>query len=389
MSSQETAAPGLLDAAALLAEKAEELVVRGARDVHRGVNDRVGTGTRLIPGAAIPDAAQRGISGAVYGGLGLALRGLASGLDKAADVAAEHRWGPALDRTAHGRFLQATVNGLIGDRLAEERPRLAITMSVRRDGADVPIDGVAEAFPDATGRLVVFLHGLCETESAWSLQRESVGATYPDMLGARGWSPVLLRANTGLPVRENGIALASLLGRLVAEWPVSVTRIALVGHSMGGLVMRAAGAVTDAEDTWTRLVSDVVTLGTPHLGAPMASFAGWGSRALGRVPETTAFGRILDQRSAGILDLVAGLGEEVRPLPQARYRLVAGTLRHRDHLLSRVAGDLLVRPSSAFGVDRVGRTLFPAGEVLHLDGAGHFALLNHPEVHTALRRWLC
>ena len=95
-----------------------------------------------------------------------------------------------------------------------------------------------------------------------------------------------------------------------------------------------------------------------------------------------------DQRSAGILDLVAGLGEEVPPLPRARYRLVAGTLRHRDHPLSRVAGDLLVWPSSAFGIDRVGRTLFPVGEVLHVDSAGHFALLNHPEVHTALRRWL-
>jgi len=388
MTAPETAAPSLLDAAALLAEKVEELVVRSARDVHGAVNDRVGVGTRLIPGAAIPDAAQRGISGSVYGGLGLTLRGLVTGLDKAADVAAEHGWGQGLEETGHGRFVQAVVNGLIGDRLAEERPRLAIRMSVRRDDADVPLDGLPEAFPDATGRVVVFLHGLCESESAWRLQRDRVGATYPDMLAARGWTPVLLRANTGLPVRENGIALASLLGRLVTQWPVPVTRIALVGHSMGGLVMRAAGAVTDAEDTWTSLVSDVVTLGTPHLGAPMAAFAGWGSRTLGRVPETTAFGRILDQRSAGILDLVAGLGEEVSPLPQARYRLVAGTVRHRDHLLSRVAGDLLVRPSSAFGVDRVGRTLFPVGEVLHVDGAGHFALLNHPEVHAALRRWL-
>lgn len=388
MTSHSTVAPSLLDAAALLAEKVEELVVRSARDVHGAVNDRVGAGTRLVPGSAVPDAAQRGISGAVYGGIGLALRGLAAGLDKAADLAADRGWGPGLEDTGRGRFLHATVNGLIGDRLAEERPRLAIRMSVRRDGADVPLDGLADAFPDATGRVVVFLHGLCESESAWSLQQGRVGATYPDMLAGHGWTPVLLRANTGLPVRANGVALASLLGRLVEEWPVPVTRIALVGHSMGGLVMRAAGAVTDADDTWTRLVSDVVTLGTPHLGAPMAAFAGWGSRTLGRVPETTAFGRILDQRSAGILDLVAGLGEEVPPLPQARYRLVAGTVRHRDHLLSRVAGDLLVRPSSAFGVDRVGRTLFPVGEVLHVDGAGHFALLNHPEVHTALQRWL-
>lgn len=388
MGNHDTAAPSLLDAAALLAEKVEELVVRGARDVHEAVADRVGTGTRLIPGAVVPDAAQRGISGAVYGGIGLALRGLALGLDKAADAAAERSWGPGLEETGHGRSLHAAVNGLIGDRLVEERPRMAIRMAVRKEGRDVPPEALAEAFPDATGRVVVLLHGLCESESAWNLHRDRVGSTYADMLRARGWTPVLLRANTGLPVRENGVALASLMGRLVEEWPVPVTRVALVGHSMGGLVMRAAGAVTDPDDAWSRLVSDVVTLGTPHLGAPMATFAGWGSRTLGRVPETTAFGRILDQRSAGILDLVLGLGEEVPPLPHARYHLVAGTVRHRDHVLSRFAGDLMVRPSSAFGVDRVGRTLFPTGEVLHVDGAGHFALLNHPQVHTALRRWL-
>ena len=378
----------MLDAAALLVATAEELVVRSARDVHSAVSDRVGTGTRLIPGAVVPDAAHRGMASAIYGGIGLALRGVAAGLDKAADLAAEQGWGPRLEETGRGRFVQAAVNGLIGDRLAVERPRLAIRMAVRKDGADVPPEDFTAAFPDATGRVVVFLHGLCESESAWDLHRERIGTTYAEALAARGWTPVMLRANTGLPVRENGVALASLLGRLVEDWPVPVTRIALVGHSLGGLVMRAAGAVSDPADRWTRLVSDVITLGTPHLGAPMASFAGWGSRRLAGLPETSAFGRILDQRSAGILDLVEGLGEEVPPLPRARYRLVAATLRHRDHPLSRLAGDILVRTESAHGIDQVGRTLFPAGEVLHVDGGHHFTLLNDVVVHQALERWL-
>ena len=72
----------------------------------------------------------------------------------------------------------------------------------------------------------------------------------------------MLRANTGLPLRENGAALTALLQRVVEGWPVPVTRIALVGHSLGGLVMRAAGAVaSEAEELWSRCVTDVITLG--------------------------------------------------------------------------------------------------------------------------------
>jgi pimeloyl-ACP methyl ester carboxylesterase len=284
--------------------------------------------------------------------------------------------------------VSSAVNGLIGDRLARERPRLAIRMAVRQDGRDVPLSGLAQAFPAASGRVVVFLHGLCETEDYWRRGRERLGTTYGEMLAGQGWTPVFLRANTGLGLRENGVALAALLRDLVAAWPVEVTRIALVGHSMGGLVLRAAGAVA-TDDAWTELVSDVVTLGTPHLGAPIARGIGHGSRGLGRVPETAAFGRILDWRSTGVHDLVAGLAEEVPPLPRASYRLVAATLTSSArHPVGHLVGDLLVRVASAHGRDRWGGRLFPGATVLHLGRTDHFGLLNHPQVHDAMREWL-
>ncbi len=165
------------------------------------------------------------------------------------------------------------------------------------------------------------------------------------------WTPVYLRANTGLPIAENGVALASLLDSLVASWPTGVRRIALVGHSMGGLIMRSACAVvTDAESSWTNLVTDVVTLGTPHLGAPIERGLSLGVKALGRLPEAAPFGRILEYRSVGILDLRAGLAADVQNLPHARYHLVAATLAasHR-HPVSETLGDLLVRYPSAVG----------------------------------------
>ena len=166
-------------------------------------------------------------------------------------------------------------------------------------------------------------------------------------------------------------------------------RIALVGHSMGGLILRAAGAVAHgAERPWADLVSDVVTLGTPHLGAPIARGIGHGSRGLGQLPETATFGRILDLRSLGVHDLVAG--SDVSPLPRARYRLVAATVTaSRRHLVGHLVGDLLVRVPSAYGRDRRGRRLFADADVLHVGRTDHFGLLNHPEVHRALRTWLC
>ena len=207
---------------------------------------------------------------------------------------------------------------------------------------------------------MVFLHGLCENESYWNLHRDRTGTTYGEALAGRGWTPVFLRANTGLPLRENGVALAALMQRLVDAWPVPVTRIALVGHSLGGLVMRAAGAVAAeppaSGSDWNDLVSDVITLGTPHLGAPIAWGIGHGSRGLGAVPETAAFGRILDWRSVGVHDLVAGLAEDVPPLPHARYHLVSATVTaSRRHPVGDLVGDLLVRPRSAYGRDRRGR----------------------------------
>ncbi|MFC4786894.1 esterase/lipase family protein [Nocardioides sp. MAHUQ-72] len=388
--STRTGGPGVLDALSLLSEVVDELLVGTVRDTHFAWSDRVHGLTRRLGGdtAAVPDVAHRGVAAAVYGGLSLGLRAATRGLDAVAATGV----GPRLEDRPQGRFLSSAVNGLIGDRLVRERPRMAIPMAVRDRGRDVPVtgQGLAAAFPAASGRVVVLLHGLCENESHWDRGREQRGTTYAEALAARGWTPVLLRANTGLGLRENGAALSSLLQHLVEGWPVPVQRIALVGHSMGGLVMRAAGAVAGAEERpWRDLVSDVVTLGTPHLGAPVARGVGHGSRGLSRLPETSAFGRILDWRSVGVHDLVEGLAEDVPPLPHARYRLVAATLtRSPRHPVGHVVGDLLVRPPSAYGRDRWGGELFPGADVLHVGRTDHFGLLNHPEVRRALETWL-
>ncbi len=263
---------------------------------------------------------------------------------------------------------------------------MAITMAVRVDGRDLALDGaaVASAFPSATGRLAVLVHGLGENDSSWRRRHDEVDTTYADTLTGLGWTPVLVRANTGLSLRENGAALAVLLDDLTGVWPVRPERIALVGHSMGGLIARGLRGPRKAADRhldWQRLVTDVVTLGSPP--GPLRPCGRLGHR-LERVPESAPLGRVIDRRSQGIDDLAAGLGEEVPPLPHARYRLVSATVGRERAPMSRLVGDLLVRTDSARGEPWV----FTDGDPLHLDDTHHFALLNHPEVHRALERWL-
>jgi pimeloyl-ACP methyl ester carboxylesterase len=256
-------------------------------------------------------------------------------------------------------------------------------MTLRHNGHDLPTEqqALAEAYPEASARVVVFLPGLCEDESAWDRAAGGRQATYPADVVAAGWSALLVRANTGLPVLTNGALLDALLTDLLAAWPVPVERLVLVGHSMGGLVARAA---CNGSGPWIPLVSDLVTLGTPHLGAPLAGWASRGSAGLARLPETEAFARILDHRSVGIRDLERGLDGQAAPAqPHVRMRLISGSLTRLGFF-----GDLLVRRDSAAGETPGGGRLFPDAEVLHVPGADHFDLLNHDAVRAALLGWL-
>jgi hypothetical protein len=386
---------GVLEAAALAVEHADSLVLSAARDIHGSMAGRVhGVVDRVAGGTTLTHRAHDGIAGAVYGGVGLGLRAAARGM-RAAD-----KWGigAPIEATARGRFVVSAVNGLIGDRLVAEGSPLAIEIGVRHAGRDLPLDpsSLADAYPDAGPDLVVFVHGLCETEHYWdrrSRPRPSDGSSAPSY-GARlaeaGWSPVYVRANTGLPIAESGVALNAVVGRLVEAWPADVRRIAFVGHSMGGLIVRAACAVSRSEDrNWTRHVSDVVLLGAPHLGSPVERSIARGVRAFHRVPELSPFARIFDQRSGGVLDLHDGPGDEVAHVPHARYHLVAATLtRSHRHPLAATVGDLLVPYRSAAGLLPNGEEIFPGADVLHVPNADHFDLLNHDDVHAALQSWL-
>lgn len=351
------------------------LLPRGVGDIHDAIANRVfdALGPSAAPARFVHDAVTRGVYEGVRGGFLLGVH--------AAGAAARSRAGETpLSDTPRGAMALAALNGLYGDRLAAEGSPLAIPMQVRRTGATV------------TPHLIVFLHGLGETEHAWG------SPNYGDRLDAA--TPVFVRFNTGRHISENGTALAALLDEVVGAWPVEVERITIVGHSMGGLVARSA---CHRGGAWTAHVRHVISLGTPHAGAPLEQAVHAMSAALHLAPETRPLSRFLRRRSAGIRDLRRGslvdedwrdqdadalrgrAATEVPLLAGATHCFVSATVtRSAAHPVGRLLGDMLVLPPSAAG-RRIG---FEDANGLALGGTHHLALLNHPLVGEQLRQWL-
>jgi pimeloyl-ACP methyl ester carboxylesterase len=351
----------------------------GIGQIHRAIADRAFGAA----GSGVARVLHDAISGGVYAGLGGSSRlvgraagGLVSGRDRALSV------------TPRGAMMLAVLNGLRGDALEREASDLAEPMAFRVDG-----EAVAPGDLAVGRRVVVFLHGLFETEYAWG--RESYGARLERHLGI---APLYVRYNTGRHISENGRSLAELLDELDVE------EIALVGHSMGGLVARAACA---CGGDWTSKVRHTVSLGTPHLGAPLESAVHYTSAVLGVAPETRPFAGFLRRRSAGIRDLRSGslvdedwrdrdpealraaACAEVPLLEGAAHHFVAATItRDASHPLGRLVGDWLVLHPSACGTGKSRVIGFRGEDGVHLGGTHHLALLNHPAVYEQLCEWL-
>jgi pimeloyl-ACP methyl ester carboxylesterase len=304
--------------------------------------------------------------------------------------------------------IAAALNGAFGDHLESTGNPLATVMTLMTPHQPLTLDreSLANSLPQASPHLVVMVHGLSLSELSWSRKgAPCIGAHLREELGC---TPLYLRYNTGRHISTNGQEFAQLLEQLCEAWPVPVESLSLIGHSMGGLVIRSASWYAQRDQsTWLQQLQRVVCLGTPHHGSPVERAGHALDRAMQRIPytEPLAFGR---RRSAGIKDLRHGdlLDEDwqghhpdrhrpdtrrvVPLLPQVDYYFAAATLgRHQHDPLGHLLGDLLVRLDSATGAhedDLRHLNIKPENcRVFH--EKNHFALLDDERVHRQIIDW--
>ena len=227
------------------------------------------------------------------------------------------------------------------------------------------------------------------------------------LAGELGWTPVYLHLNTGLHVSTNGRALADLLERLAAEWPVPLRELAIIGHSYGGLVARSAHYYAAAAGhTWPRSLGRLIFLGTPHHGSALERAGNYVTLLLDSTPYSSPFARISRIRSSGITDLRYGnlidadwegagrfqhTGDrrQVLPLPEGvRCFAIAAEKGHKSCKV--VSGDGLVSVDSALGrhADPARTLSFPPSHQWVAHGMTHFDLLRRAAVYRKLREWL-
>jgi hypothetical protein len=356
----------------------------------------------------------RQVHDVVAGGSYAALRTTAEAVgDVSGALLAKLAGDAPMTSTPVGGQAIAALDALLGDRLEEQGSPLALPMSLRSRGEDIPLDrdALEAAFPEATSRVLLLVHGLGETDLSW-IGRDDEGRpwSYAHALEPHGWTGATVRYNTGRRIAASGASLAALVDDVVAAWPVPVTDLALVGHSMGGLVIRSACATAAvAGRPWPSLVRSCVYLGSPHHGASLergVNVLGW---LLGHVTHVRPVASVLRLRSAGIKDLRYGLitddgweeddvdglltgtgtGAEVALLASARHHLVAAHIGSSErHPAAVLLGDLLVRPGSALGLGHRKVVALDPCERMTLASTNHFGLLKDRKVAEALVGWL-
>lgn len=311
-----------------------------------------------------------------------------------------------------GRKLElaiAALNGLVGDYLERNQNGLRTELSLVVAGEAVSLTGqsLAVAYPAASSRVAVLVHGLMCTEDIWQMPD---GESYGSLLGRDlGLTPALIRYNSGLPIAENGAHLSKLLAELVRAWPTPVTELILIGYSMGGLVVRAACHVAKLEaEPWLALVRRAIYVGTPHLGAPLERAGRVLTRVMRAIPDpvTRLIADLAELRSDGVKDLgdadlrhedrarrraSLSLRDPLHPvplLPGIQHYLAAASLSDDPRLMT-IFGDVLVPvPSGTDGACKDGASIaLPPSHVRLFPKMSHIAIAHHPDVYPAIRAW--
>lgn len=350
-----------------------------------------------------PEGGAHGVAGLVYS----SVRGVTKGVGSLLDLVLA-QLGPLLPTqptTARREALVSALNGVLGDFLLETGNPLSIQMRLRQEGSAINLDAATlkKSFADSNGRVLVMIHGLCMSDLGWHRHGHDHGHALAEALG---YTPLYLHYNSGQHISSNGRELAALLETLVANWPVAIRDLTIIGHSMGGLVARSACYYAqEAAYHWPEKLKHLVFLGTPHHGAPLEQAGNRINLLIGVSPYTAPLNRLGMIRSAGIRDLRfgtllkedrEGLEEnykddprQIVPLPEGVACFAIAATKSRISA-TRLSGDGLVTVRSALGQHKNSAlTLsFPQAHQALVYETDHFDLLSTQEVYQKILGWL-
>ena len=287
------------------------------------------------------------------------------------------------------------LNGMLGDYLQRRGNELAIAMAFRHRGEPLALTkaGLRAAISPLSRKLCILVHGFCCNESVWTFpDSDAEGGSYGSRLQRDGgYTPLFVRYNSGLPIAESGAHFAQLLQELAAAYPLRIDEITLLGHSMGGLVIRSACDPARADNgSWLKRVKRAIYIGTPHDGADLERFAQLTTGTLQSIPShvTRLIGDILNLRSGGVKDLATGQpvvdGGPLPWLASARHTLLMGTLtQDPDHPVGRIFGDALVRVPRAY---KSPPTESMPPDIVVFPGVHHLALVHDASVYRCIRQ---
>ncbi len=385
-----------LRGASQLAIGATKGITQLAQDLHR----TIASGPALL-GSPLQGPASL-LTQAIYGTIVGATDAVGSSIELAVSQLA-----PLLGESTPSpqqRGVVAALNGVLGDYLEHSQNPLAIKMALCTRGAPLALSPreLTTALGKPSPKLLVLLHGSCMHELQWTRHGHDHGLA---LARDQGYTPVYLRYNSGLHISTNGAEFAEQMESLVAAWPGPIDEIALLGHSMGGLVARSACHSGERKrHHWRTLVRKLACLGSPHHGAPLERAGNWVETLLGVTPYTAPFVRLGQIRSAGVTDLRFGnvldehwegkdrfaLAQDQRtklslPKGVACYAIAASKSAKPSEA---PLGDGMVSVESALGRHRdPERTLgFPDANQTVVYGANHLGLLDHREVYASLSR---
>jgi pimeloyl-ACP methyl ester carboxylesterase len=360
----------------------------------------------LLPSTPIQKLITR-IAGITYHQVKRTTQLVGNGLDQAlghlAPLLREEASSPRRDA------LVAALNGVVGDHLEAQANPLRIRMQFRHQGQKLALnpESLAQTYPALSSKILVLVHGSSLSDRQWLRKEHDHGLALAQALDL---SPVYLHYNSGRAIAANGQDFSDLLEGLVRAWPVPVTELLVLGHSMGGLVSRSALYYGQQQHkSWIEHLQKMVFLGTPHQGASLERIGSYLDLVLTAIPYTRPLARLGKIRSAGVTDLRYGtiraedrevprgltIPQDPRsavplPLDVACYSIAAVRGEATAKRSSRNKGDGLVSVRSALGQHRdpAKHLHFPESHTHIAYGNSHLDLLNDPDVYAKVKSWL-